>query len=114
MEHYILKGVTDALFLVVQNFHNRTANKNNAGVAPRGVVYTLRSVLRGYVYPHKHTLRCIYIPQRGCFSVCFLLRLWKALNDEQADASTHVFSFVVNRKYYLFVWVKADNYKRTN
>ena len=33
----------------------------------------------------------------------------------QADASTHVFSFVVNRKYYLFVWVKADNYKeRTN
>ena len=47
MEHYILKGVTDALFLVVQNFHNRTANKNIAGVAPRGVVYTLRSVLRG-------------------------------------------------------------------
>ena len=45
-------------------------------VTPRGVVYTLRSVLRGYVYPHKHTLRCIYMPQRGCFSVCLLLWLW--------------------------------------
>ena len=48
------------------------------------------------------------------FLCLFLLRLWKALNDEQADASTHVFSFVANHKCYLFVWVKADNYKRKN
>ena len=48
------------------------------------------------------------------FLCLFLLRLWKALNDEQADASTHVFSFVVYRVRYLFVWVKANNYKRTN
>ena len=76
MEHYILEGVTDALFLDFRNYHNRITVKNIAGVAPRGVVYTLRSVLRGYVYPHKHTLRCIYIPQRGCFSVCLPLWLW--------------------------------------
>ena len=91
-----MKGVTDALFLVVQNFHNRTANKNIAGVTPRGVVYTLRSVLRGL------TMSSL---------AHFTVYLYTSLNDEQADASTHAFSFVVNRKYYLFVWVKADNYK---
>ena len=47
MEHYILEGVTDALFLDFRNYHNRITVKNIAGVAPRGDVYTLRSVLRG-------------------------------------------------------------------
>ena len=91
MEHYILEGVTDALFLVVQNFHNRTANKNNAGVAPRGVVYTLRSVLRGYVYPHKHTLRCIYMLQRWCLLCLFFSMAVEGQNIEQADVKHHVF-----------------------
>ena len=90
MEHYILEGVTDALFLVVQNFHNRTENKSNAGVTPRGVVYTLRSVLRGSCILNAH-FTGVYILQRGCFSVCYSLRLWKAVNDEQAAVSTHVF-----------------------
>ena len=48
MEHYILKGVTDALFLVIRNLGTfELAIKNIADVTPRGVVYTLRSVLRG-------------------------------------------------------------------
>ena len=47
MEHYILEGVTDALFLDFRNYHNRITVKDNADVTPRGVVYTLRSVLRG-------------------------------------------------------------------
>ena len=47
-EHYILEGVTDALFLVIRNLGtSEYAIKNNAGVTPRGVAYTLRSVLRG-------------------------------------------------------------------
>ena len=57
------------------NYHNREANKNNAGVTPRGVVYTLRSVLRGSSSLNAH-FTGVYIPQRGCFSVCFLLWLW--------------------------------------
>ncbi len=49
------------------------------------------------------------------FLCLFTVKAVEGLEDEQADVSTHVFSFVVNRKYYLFVWVKADNYKeRTN
>ena len=48
MEHYILEGVTDALFLAVRNLGTfELQAKTNADVAPRGVVYTLRSVLRG-------------------------------------------------------------------
>ena len=91
---HIGKALLTLCFWTIELPH-RQEIKDNADVTPRGVYIRLRSVLRGYVYPHKHTLRCIYIPQRGCFSVCFLLRLWKALNDEQADASTHVFSYVV-------------------
>ena len=91
MEHYILKGVTDALFLVVQNFHNRTANKNIAEGNCHGVCISDSVVCCEDCLSSMHTLRCIYILLRGCFSVCFLLRLWKALNDEQSDVSTHVF-----------------------
>ena len=90
MEHYILKGVTDALFLVVQNFHNRTANKNIAEVTPRGVVYTLRSVLRGSGILNAH-FTGVYIPQRGMFLCLFISKAVVGLNIEQADASTRVF-----------------------
>jgi len=38
MEHYILEGVTDALFLVIRNLGtSEYAIKNNAGVTPRSV-----------------------------------------------------------------------------
>jgi len=47
-KHYILEGVTDALFLAVRNLGTfELQAKTNADVTPRGVVYTLRSVLRG-------------------------------------------------------------------
>ena len=36
--HYILKGVTDALFLDFRNYHNRITVKNNAEYC-HGVVY---------------------------------------------------------------------------
>ena len=45
--------------------------KTNAEVTPRGVVYTLRSVLRGSGILNAH-FTGVYILQRGCFSVCFL------------------------------------------
>ena len=97
MEHYILEGVTDALFLVIRNLGtSEYAIKNIAGVTPRGVVYTLRSVLRGSGILNAH-FTGVYILQRGCFSVCLLHRFPKTSNNEQADASTHVFLFVVNQ-----------------
>ena len=40
VERYILKGVTDALFLYFETSTCRIANKNNAGVTPRSVLYT--------------------------------------------------------------------------
>ena len=80
-----MKGVTDALFLVVQNFHNRTENKNECWGNTTGcIIYYSVVCCEGTLCPHKHTLRVYYIHLRGCFSVCFSLRLWKAVNDEQA------------------------------
>ena len=69
-EHYILEGVTDALFLDFETTTLELPSKTNAGVTPRGVVYTLRSVLRGSGILNAH-FTGVYIPQRGCFSVCF-------------------------------------------
>ena len=74
MEHYILKGVTDALFLDFRNYHNRITVKNIAGVTPRGVVYTLRSVLRGltmsslahftvYLYTSTWVFLCLFFAE---------------------------------------------------
>ena len=64
-----------ALFLDFRNYHNRITVKNIAGVTPRGVVYTLRSVLRGSGILNAH-FTGVYILQRGCFSVCLPLGLW--------------------------------------
>lgn len=36
VEHYILKGVTDALFLAVRNFHISNAIQDNARVTATG------------------------------------------------------------------------------
>ena len=58
-----------ALFLDFRNYHNRITVKNIAGVTPRGVVYTLRSVLRGLDILNAH-FTGVNIPQRECFSVC--------------------------------------------
>ena len=39
VEHYIIEGVTDALFLDFRNYHNRKTVKNIAGVTATGCVY---------------------------------------------------------------------------
>ena len=71
MGHYILKGVTDALFLDPSKLPQSICRtKTNAGVTPRGVVYTLRSVLRGLTMSSLAHFTGVYILQRGCFSVC--------------------------------------------
>lgn len=58
------------------------------------IIYNSVVCCEGTMYPQKHTLRVYYMLLSGCFSVCFSLRLWKAVNDEQADASTRFFYVV--------------------
>ena len=91
MEHYILEGVTDALFLDFETTTLELPSKTNAWVTPRGVVYTLRSVLRGLTMFSPAHFTGVYIPQRGCFSVLFIGKVVVDLEIEQADASTRAF-----------------------
>ena len=70
---YILKGVTDALFLDFRNYHNRITVKNIADVAPRGVVYTLRSVLRGLSMSSLAHFTVSIYSNVGVYSVCLPL-----------------------------------------
>ena len=80
-------------------------------VTPRGVVYTLRSVLRGSGILNAH-FTGVYILQRGCFSVLFTVKAVEGLEDKQADASTRAFLFVVGDSYLTRSHrVFADNYK---
>ena len=99
MEHYILKGVTDALFLAVRNFHNRISGQDNAGVTPRGVVYTLRSVLRGSCILNAH-LTGVYIPQRGCFSVLFTAKAVEGHEQQTGRCKHPRFLFCSKPSYY--------------
>ena len=71
VEHYILKGVTDALFLGFGTTTLELPAKTNAGWLPRGVSYTLRSVLWGS-YSLKHTLRMIIYSNVGVSLSVFL------------------------------------------
>ena len=106
-----------ALFLVIRNLGtSEYAIKNNAEVIPRGVVYALRSVLRGLTMSSLAHFMGVCILQRGCFSVCLLHGFPKTSNNEQADVSTHAFLYVVEcisriRSYRVF----TDNskYERT-
>ena len=94
MEHYILEGVIALCFWLFETSTIEYAVENFAGVTPRGVVYTLRSVLRGLTMSSLAHFTVYSILPRGCFSVCLPHRLWKASNSEQADASTHAFLYV--------------------
>ena len=91
MEHYILKGVTDALFLDFRNYHNRITVKNIAGVTPRGVVYTLRSVLRGLTMSSLAHFTGIYIPQRGCLLCLFSCKAVEGREVERAEVKHPLF-----------------------
>ena len=70
VEHYILEGVTDALFLYFETTTIEYWTRTNAWVTPRGVVYTLRSVLRGSSILNAH-FTGVYILQRGMFLCLF-------------------------------------------
>ena len=78
------------MFFGYSNYHNRLEIKNIEEVTPRGVVYTLRSVLRGSGILNAH-FTGVYIPQRGMFLCLFISKAVVGLNIEQADASTRVF-----------------------
>ena len=59
------------VFGSIETSTNRISNpRQMQGWLPRSVVYTLRSVLRGSGILNAH-FTGVYIPQRGCFSVCF-------------------------------------------
>ena len=93
------KALLTLCFWSNRNYHNRIGNQEQRRVTPRGVVYTLRSVLRGLTMSSQAHFTGVYILQRGCFSVCLLPRLWQASIDEQADASTHVFYMQLSISY---------------
>ena len=65
--------------------------KTNADVTPRGVVYTLRSVLRGPTMSSQAHFTGVYIPQRGCLLCLFSCKAVEGREVEQADASTRAF-----------------------
>ena len=85
-----MEGVTDALFLDFETSTIEKAIKNIAEVTPRGVVYTLRSVLRGSCSLNAHFTVYSILP-RGCFSVCYFALAVVGQIVEQADVSTHAF-----------------------
>ena len=53
----ILESVIDALFLATRNYHKRNLSRTTAEMNATGVVYTTRSVLRGFGLTH--TFGCI-------------------------------------------------------
>ena len=67
--------------------------KANADVIPRGVVYTLRSVLRGLTMSSQaHFTGVLYSPAWVFTLSVYSYRFPKTSNIEQADVlSTHVF-----------------------
>ena len=89
--HYILKGVTDALFLIVLNFHNHNAEQKQCWGDCHGVCISDSVVCCEDRVSSMHTLRCTIYSKVGVSLSVFQQRLWKAKNGKQADASTHVF-----------------------
>ena len=72
--HYILKGVTHAMFLDPSKLPQSICRtKTYAVVTPRGVVYTLRSVLRGCCILNAH-FTGVYILLGGCLLCLFFLQ----------------------------------------
>ena len=95
-KHYILKGVTDALFLYFETTAFEYRAKTNAGVTATEVLYILSvSVLRGLCVLNAH-FTGVYILQRGCFftlSVSCMAVVGREVNGH--EWSTHVFLYVV-------------------
>ena len=90
MEHYILKGVTDALFLYFETTTIEYWTRTNAWVTPRGVVYTLRSVRRGSGILNAHFTGVLYTP--AWVFLCLFSSLAVVGHEvEQTDVSTRAF-----------------------
>ena len=94
MEHYLLKGVTDALFLYFETTTLELPAKTMQGGGHGGVSYTLRSVREARV-ASTHTLRVFIYSFRGCLLWLFLGKVVVDLEVEQADVKHPRFSFVV-------------------
>ena len=79
MEHYILEGVIALCFWLFETSTIEYAVENFAGVTPRGVVYTLRSVLRFRENISKLLIISVYLFRCLCTSnkvaTTFLLML---------------------------------------
>ena len=67
----------------------------NADVTPRGVVYTLRSVLRGSGILNAHFTGVLYTPSWVFTLSVYHHRFPKTSNSEQADVKHPRFSYVV-------------------
>lgn len=94
MGHYILKGVTDALFLDSSKLPQieLVIQDKCWGDTTGCIIYYSVVCCEGTSCPQKHTLRVFYILVRGCFSVCsYYYGCGRPRRVEQADASTHFF-----------------------
>ena len=83
--YYILKGVTDALFLYFETTTFELHTKTNADVTSRRCcIYLSVSVLRGLCVLNAH-FTAVYILQRGCLLCLFFARAVVGLEVERAD-----------------------------
>ena len=95
VERYILKGVIALCFWSFKTSTIEQQTKTMKGWLPRGVYIRLRSVLRGYLYPHRHTLRCIYILHAWMFLCLFTVRAVVGYESRTGRCKHPRFSFVV-------------------
>ena len=69
-ETYILKGVTDALFLDSSNYHTRISKPRQCWVTATGCCICISVVCCEGIMPSSTLYGCIIYSKRGCFSVC--------------------------------------------
>ena len=97
MEHYILKGVTDALFLDSSKLPQieLVIQDKCWGNTTGCIIYYSVVCCEGTLCPQKHTLRVYYILLRGCFSVCFITKAVEGLEEWDKQMQAPTFLYVV-------------------
>ncbi len=93
LEHNIIEGVTDALFLAVRNFHKTNAIQSKCGVTATECSIYSPLVCRGYVYLHAHFTVCYILPA-WVFLCLFIAKVVEDLEREQAAAKHPRFSML--------------------
>ena len=88
---HIGKALLTLCFWTLRTTTIEIASQDNAGVTPRGVVYTLRSVLRGLTMSSLAHFTVYLYTSTWMFLCLFTVKAVEGLEDEQADVSTHVF-----------------------